>query len=560
MAFASTRKGAHDAVIKSCDLCEDEENVNWFCKDCDQKLCDRCKKTHLRTATCKHHRLVPILEGVPIQKANVSYLCEEHNKQFLFFCRTCNEIICPVCLSMFHRKHNVTDFRNLQSELQRKLESAIKVKEDEVMQITMDIVDLEKCVNQSRDTLTERCTIIDDRVNAINSAVREQGQKLKESLKTATDKQIKEVEGQKEKLEGRKHEYDETIQTIRQEITLQSVTTLNPFVETSIYTKLHSLKPMTCSIPVQDRFSIGRTNEDLISEMIGKIDSQLDTRESNHDFKKIDIRYSKFLSTLHIVDTHKLDLKTDCCSICASPDGSIWIGGVGFVYKVSSDCSTILHQIPARESLRSCYYIACLQSGDAVVSASGFDRFTSDGRRIEITNLSPRFTFDIAVTEYDDIAVSYRSLFLSPIKSILLFSKEGRQLHNIHSEDSIDSFCLNKDGKYVICTSVREIFGNAKDNSSCLTTLNDSGTVLDKIHNFKPTLRRMICDRYGNILGLPGHLGKEVYIISDNGELEERKVRSFTVECDSITDICIDRDNRLLILMDKKLIVAKYLE
>ncbi|KAK3105394.1 hypothetical protein FSP39_024201 [Pinctada imbricata] len=542
MAFASSRIGAQEAIIKPCDLCEDDEDVNWFCKDCFQNLCDRCKKMHLKTANCKHHEVVSILEGIAITKEAVSNLCQDHNVPFSFFCRTCDQNICSKCLSKKHKKHDFIDIHECQSELHKVLDTMLNEKETEKEQMTKNLVTWSEFETRCEKTLRENYKNIDKRVKAITSAATEEGEKLK-YLQSKEEGQMTESKESKEKIEARKDAYNAEIQAIKQNIPLQTTSSLNQFVKTSV-SRLQSLKPLSIPTPRNSMFTIGSINKDQIRDMIGRDGDQRDASGPSKD--KTKKRGKNVLEKLQIMRSHKLDIESGCYSMCVSPDGSIWIGGYGYVYKMSSDCSTVLHQIPARFPSWSCLYIACLQSGDGVVSDGGssyVDRFTSDGRRVDFADLSPNDTRFIAVSDDDKVAIAVGKDIFTPT-SVVLLSKEGKRLNEIETDANIASLCFDNDGNYVISDRKHQ----------CLTTLDRNGTVLKKTEMKKSYPERMACDRYGNILGI---MGKNVFLMN----YEMKVQQSFTVDCDYINDICIDKDNRLFILVDGyKVIVAKYLE
>ncbi|KAK3104617.1 hypothetical protein FSP39_006286 [Pinctada imbricata] len=544
MAFASSRIGAQEAIIKPCDLCEDDEDVNWFCKDCFQNLCDRCKKMHLKIPNCRSHEVVSILEGLAITKEAVTNLCQDHNVPFSFFCRTCDENICSKCLSKKHKKHDFIDIHEFQSELHKELDTILNEKETEKEQMTKNLVTWSEFETRCEKTLRENYTNIDKRVKAITSAATEEGEKLKKYLQSKEEGQMTESKESKEKIEARKDAYNAEIQVIKQNIPLQTTSTLNQFVKTSV-SRLQSLKPLSLPMPRSTTFTIGSIKKDQIRDMIGRDGDQRDASGPSKD--KTKKRRKNVLEKLQIMRSHKLDVKSRCFSMCVSPDGSIWIGGMGYVFKMSSDCSTVLHQIPTGLLLWSCPYISCLQSGDAVVSygvPSYIDRITSDGRRVEFTDRLPNYTSYIAVSDDDKVAIAvYNDSGTS--SSVVLFSKEGKRLNTIETDTEISSFCIDNDGNYVISDTKHQ----------CLTTIDGNGTVLKKTEMKESSLKRMTCDRYGNILGVNGN---NVFLINYEGKVQQ----SFTVDReDFINDICIDKDNRLFKLVDGyKVIVAKYLE
>ncbi|KAK3104446.1 hypothetical protein FSP39_002200 [Pinctada imbricata] len=553
MAFASTMIGAQEAIIKSCDICEEGENVNWYCVDCAQNLCDGCEKGHKKIATCKNHQIVSISEGISITKRNVSSLCKEHSEGFSFFCRSCEKNICSKCLSASHKSHNFVELRDYQSELQDRLEAILKEKEGEKELITQSINASIGHEKKCEETLTQNYAAIDDMVRSIQIAATEEGSKMKLSLKSGIDGRLTEAKENRQKMEAQKNLYDKEIQAVQQELRIQTPPTFNQFFKASTY-KLQSLKPLVFPLPVINTFTAGHMQKELIRDMIGKDGEEVHAEAPPQEMLTRSFRAIN--QNLETVNTfNKLDSAKNCYSICISSEGYIWLGGKGCVYKMSSDCSKTNHQIPARESRLTCDYITCLQSGDAVVSygyGSHFlDRFTTDGKRVEFTDLSPRHGYDIAKTYDDEVVVSACTDYLGLLSdlnswSLIICSKEGKKLKDIKMGENIGNFGI-------------DVYGNiikSAEASLSLTILDRRGTVLKTIPTKKPNLQRISCDSHGNIVGVSGG-GKEVRVISDDGKEE----RCFTVKCrNGINDICIDSENRLLILMDKKrVVVGKYL-
>ncbi|KAK3104406.1 hypothetical protein FSP39_001344 [Pinctada imbricata] len=257
MAFASSRIGAQEAMIKPCDLCEDEENVNWFCKNCDQNLCDGCKKTHLRSNVSKSHAVLSISEGFEMGKKNISNMCRDNDDPCLFLCRTCDKNICPTCLSMEHKVHDFVEMRKLHCEMHKPLDRVIKSKEDEMKTMTKNYEDLTEHANESECYLKERYAFIDDRVKAIKLAADNEGQELKEYLQEQKEQGDKEVKMGQSKIHIHSQVYQKEIETVRRELRLQTGSSLKGFVKESV-SKLESLLPMAIAVPnLNQRFTEG---------------------------------------------------------------------------------------------------------------------------------------------------------------------------------------------------------------------------------------------------------------------------------------------------------------
>ncbi|KAK3100654.1 hypothetical protein FSP39_023137 [Pinctada imbricata] len=423
MAFASSMIEVKKTIIKHCDLCEDEEEVNWFCKNCNQNLCDRCKKIHPKIVSFKDHQLIS--------------LCQDHNEPFSFYCRQCDNSICSKCLSLIHKEHDLIEISVYQSELQDRLHDALTEKETENEQIKSTLDAIFKYEEECKKTLTESFAIIDERRKAIRQDVDEECEEMKTWLKTITDQQMKGVSENKRKVEERQFAYYETVQTVKRQLPLQTTTTLSQFVKTSIC-DFQSLKPLSYPIPRINTFVVGRGNKKYIREMIGSYSSTDDIPCQSGRLNK----ENAVLKQLQIVSMYELDAQIRCRSICTSPDGNIWISDKSFVYKMSPDCSTILLKIPTRDNgmgsnLSS--YIACLKSGDAVLFYDKsfhiyLDKFTSDGRREEFTRLLPYFPYmyGMTVSKQDEVIIAAgektRRRFY---KRIEIFSNEGKRLNSI---------------------------------------------------------------------------------------------------------------------------------
>jgi hypothetical protein len=47
-------------VIKLCELCKTDINIQWKCVECNKFICDRCKNIHLNVQTSIQHQIIDI--------------------------------------------------------------------------------------------------------------------------------------------------------------------------------------------------------------------------------------------------------------------------------------------------------------------------------------------------------------------------------------------------------------------------------------------------------------------------------------------------------------------
>ncbi|XP_063434537.1 uncharacterized protein LOC134715912 [Mytilus trossulus] len=121
----------------NCNLCETEKNIKWKCLTCGVLMCSTCKdKIHLRIG--KDHKVVDIKNvGQPGEELDFkNIICKEHSEQYsCLFCTNCDKLVCPTCIAKVHKKHDLTETRdvyNLKIEKLKKGQSKLQIEKDEI--------------------------------------------------------------------------------------------------------------------------------------------------------------------------------------------------------------------------------------------------------------------------------------------------------------------------------------------------------------------------------------------------------------------------------------------
>lgn len=92
----------------NCDTCED--TAKHFCKNCHDRLCDRCKDIHSKSkATFDHEVVLLTFESLNFStECPSSYVCKWHPKfRASIGCEKCEVPVCDQCLLGEHNGHNV---------------------------------------------------------------------------------------------------------------------------------------------------------------------------------------------------------------------------------------------------------------------------------------------------------------------------------------------------------------------------------------------------------------------------------------------------------------------
>ena len=104
------RKVEGEEEVK-CDECSGEDQVVAFCPDCSTFLCHVCNEHHKRSNKSRDHGIIPFNElrskkNVSIQSKPKAMMCREHELELLFYCETCDQLVCMYCTMKDHIGHN----------------------------------------------------------------------------------------------------------------------------------------------------------------------------------------------------------------------------------------------------------------------------------------------------------------------------------------------------------------------------------------------------------------------------------------------------------------------
>ena len=212
----------HFPIATPCNLCEEEDDVNSFCKECHQYLCDRCKRLHAKSPFLKNHTIVPYEEGYKIKSdhGDHSVVCKDHNEIFAVFCRTCTAHICTKCLtSKVHKSHDFTDIKSYAEEVTERIKSKIadttannNAMANEMSEIEIQNDEAMKLCEQDIETVRERVATLIDEAKAIELEIigqlqkrrddlRQKSQKLKDDIQSAVAKNKRQLTEEENNLQ-----------------------------------------------------------------------------------------------------------------------------------------------------------------------------------------------------------------------------------------------------------------------------------------------------------------------------------------------------------------------
>ncbi|XP_052073696.1 uncharacterized protein LOC127711629 [Mytilus californianus] len=143
-----------------CDICNHRHITNhaiFWCPECDENYCEKCKSHHDVAKATKKHETISIENALKIPKVvqDIKINCTDHDERFVYFCREHEQPCCIKCLNDCH-----TGCRSLIP-----VETVIQ----DVKQST-SFLDLESTLS---DLLSNISTIIEDRTANLKELVKQ---------------------------------------------------------------------------------------------------------------------------------------------------------------------------------------------------------------------------------------------------------------------------------------------------------------------------------------------------------------------------------------------------
>ena len=90
---------------KNCCECNDMNNKSeFYCKECFNIICNKCKKIHQETKNHKNIIDINIIDDN----------CFFHNEKNILYCNNCEESLCNLCIkSQNHKGHEICELKFL---------------------------------------------------------------------------------------------------------------------------------------------------------------------------------------------------------------------------------------------------------------------------------------------------------------------------------------------------------------------------------------------------------------------------------------------------------------
>ena len=180
------RKVEGEEEVK-CDECLGEDPVVAFCPDCTLFLCHVCNECHKRSKKFRGHGIIPLTElrskkDVPVQPKAKAMMCKEHDIELLFYCETCDQLVCMYCTVKDHKDHNHDTVKKMVDKHRQGLKKMTAPLEEMISVLSDTHDNIEKMRKKIRQRGDEVNMKIDQHYDRVVQKLMEQKEKLKQQV------------------------------------------------------------------------------------------------------------------------------------------------------------------------------------------------------------------------------------------------------------------------------------------------------------------------------------------------------------------------------------------
>ena len=195
--FILKHKVEGEAEVK-CDECHGEDPVVTFCPDCTLFLCHLCNEHHKRSIRSRGHGIVPLTElrskkDVTIQPKPKDMMCREHDIELLFYCETCDQLVCMYCTVKDHIDHNHDTVKKVVSKHRQELKKVTAPVEELIKGLSTTLDNIEKMGKKIRQQGDEVNKKIDQHYDGVIQKLLQQKEQLKQQVDNTVSQKVKAI-------------------------------------------------------------------------------------------------------------------------------------------------------------------------------------------------------------------------------------------------------------------------------------------------------------------------------------------------------------------------------
>ncbi|XP_021361916.1 uncharacterized protein LOC110455839 isoform X1 [Mizuhopecten yessoensis] len=499
MASNTSVRCAQEHVTYTCALCDSPDNVNWYCNDCQQTLCDRCKETHTRGKKSRNDDVVAIGKANRQSDKPVPEVCNLHpGKLCDLYCSDCNELLCGMCVSKSHKHHN---WKPIEEEFPTKKQ-----------QLKRHITTISSKIQHVKNETSKRHRANEafkENIDTMRKEVDTQGTKLKAEVDSLVDAVQAELSSLEQEVSGAHTNF-----CLRSQEKVVELTRLLEKAEKSYKTNValfETEKSLYTTLPLYDvnfkdalpnspRLDTGSIDRVVLTKMVGELFSDIHADEID-----IDIENVQRLSMFTVTD------KEEILSICPVNNSHAWLTmnrykGLLLVNREGVVTNTV--------QLDFCPYRTTLIGTSDIILTSYDDstyvyKLSLHNKQVTtFADIRPHIALDISINEREEVFVSTKT------QCIVVLDKSGKALTKLSCEMKAWSIASLSSGDMAVIdvNNVLVIIDSSGKTKFEWTGELDNGQKVDDAD-----LYQVSRDKYDRVF-VPDSLHNQVYVLSRDGK------------------------------------------
>ncbi|KAK3083120.1 hypothetical protein FSP39_014530 [Pinctada imbricata] len=426
-----------------CGLCQGNDNISWFCKNCPTSLCDACATTHRTTKQYKSHTIVERTYTVLrlFGPAKIAEQCEVHpEKDISSYCNDCDAPCCISCLVQNHQRHEISTIEDKYLDAEKTLNVYYKQLDTDVRPTVDEMED------QAREDVKEDNFTVEKVINDINEFRKDFIQNFNRScddlitevnqISKKTTEALGGIEKSKKMIESLKKEIEEKIERGKLDIIKYQTPKLESLIPTI---KRHK--------KVDISFEPSMKMLEILKESVGKI-------KFNESEKEI-MNRSTISRYIHLQKLHSFDSKIDATSMTTAGNNMAWVMDYGSpTMNLYNDKGKVVRTMAVKGS-EGINDMAITHSGEMIVTCRDrkVRRVSVNGKVSTIIDTAPFACYGVCVTDKQEIVICMRRQ--GDKNHVAVYSADGRsKLREIRGRDG--------QGKHLI-TSPFRVVQNGQD-------------------------------------------------------------------------------------------------
>ena len=199
------RKVEGEEEVK-CDECDEDEPVVAYCPECNMFFCQTCNVSHKRSKRFRGHGIVPLTElrsnkDVTIQPKVKAPICKEHDIELLFYCETCEQLICMYCTVKEHNGHNHDTVKKMATKHRSELNEVTAPIDKMIRDLSEAHNNIDKMMKNIKQQGEEVNKKIDQHYNELVQKLMNQKEQLKQQAYDAVSQKEKSLTVRQEEVE-----------------------------------------------------------------------------------------------------------------------------------------------------------------------------------------------------------------------------------------------------------------------------------------------------------------------------------------------------------------------